>query len=114
MQWYLTKLIYSIMHGNNSTTAKFDEQLRLIQAEDALHALIKARQLGHQQADAYLPVNNTAYKFIDVAKIQLLSQVNDGTAVYNTISEPTDATAFIKSTYLSAADLMDNYSKIAF
>ena len=114
MQWYLTTLIYSIKQHNGNHTPKFNEQLRIIKAEDALHALIKARQLGHQQADAYLPSNKTMYTFIDVDKIQPLRQVNDGAAIFDNISEPADATAFIKSTYLSAALLMDNFSEQAF
>ena len=113
MEWYLTKLIYRVMHSNDNHIAKFDEQLRLIQADDALHALIKARQLGHKAEDGVHAKNRT-YKFIDVANIHLLSKINDGTEVYSSIKEQVDADAFTKSTYLSAADLMDNYSKIAF
>jgi hypothetical protein len=44
----------------------------------------------------------------------LLSNINDGIEVYSSIMEQVDADAFTKSTYLSAAHLMDNYSKIAF
>ena len=113
MEWYLTKLIYRVMHSNDNHIAKFDEQLRLIQADDALHALIKARQLGHKQENG-IHTKNSRCKFIDVANIHLLSKINDGTEVYSSIKEQVDADAFTKSTYLSAADLMDNYSKIAF
>ena len=57
MNWYLTKIIYRIICGDGNHTAQFDEQLRLISAEDDLHAFIKARQLGHREEDSFLNNN---------------------------------------------------------
>ena len=39
MKWYLAKLIYRIICGDGTHTPQFDEQLRLIHAEDDLYAL---------------------------------------------------------------------------
>jgi hypothetical protein len=116
MNWYLTKIIYRIICGDGNHTAQFDEQLRLIEAEDELHALIKARQLGHKEEDAVLNKKQkpVLWKFIDVSEIHLLSGLNDGAEVYSNINEQVDADAFTKKTYLSAAHLMDNFSKSIF
>ena len=46
MKWFLAKLVFLIHCGNGNHTPQFDEQLRLIYAEDELHAFHKARLLG--------------------------------------------------------------------
>ena len=46
MKWFLAKLVFRIHCGNGNHTPQFDEQLRLIYAEDELHAFHKARLLG--------------------------------------------------------------------
>jgi hypothetical protein len=47
MKWYLAKLVYRIICGEGAHTPQFDEQLRLVCAEDDLHAFQKARATGH-------------------------------------------------------------------
>lgn len=53
MNWYLSKLVYQIICDNGSHTPQFDEQLRLIHAEDDLHAFQKARLLGEREQDLF-------------------------------------------------------------
>lgn len=112
MNWYLTKMIYRISCGDGKHTPQFDEQLRLIKAEDELHAFIKARQLGHKEEDSVL--NNTTkpvlWKFIDVAEIHLLSNLIDGAELYSRIREEEDADYYTGATYRKAALLLDNCS----
>ncbi len=113
MNWYLTKIIYRIICGDGNHTAQFDEQLRLISAEDDLHAFIKARQLGHREEDSFLNNNRkpVLWKFIDVAEIHLLSDLNDGAEVYSRIKEEDDADVYTSVTYLRAKHLMENCSR---
>ena len=54
MKWYLAKLVYRIICGEGAHTPQFDEQLRLIYAEDDLHAFQKARTTGHLEEDNFL------------------------------------------------------------
>ena len=49
MKWYLAKIVYRIICGDGNHTAQFDEQLRLIEAEDDMHAFQKARITGDQE-----------------------------------------------------------------
>jgi hypothetical protein len=112
MNWYLTKIVYRIICGEGNHLSQFDEQLRLIEAEDDFHAFIKARQLGHREEDNFLnkelkPVN---WKFIDVKEVQLLSTMEDGVELNSCISEKEDANGFIRDTYLRAAQLMEKLS----
>ncbi len=46
MNWYLTKIVYRIICGQGNHTAQFDEQLRLIQADNAQEAFEKSAALG--------------------------------------------------------------------
>ena len=112
MNWYLTKIIYRIICGDGKHTPQFDEQLRLIYAQDDLHAFIKARQLGHKEEDSFLNNNSkpVLWKFIDVAEIHLLSNLKDGAEVYSRIREEEDAEIYTSNAYLKAAHLMENCS----
>ncbi len=110
MNWYLAKMIYRIICGDGDHTPQFDEQLRLIHAQDELHAFQKAQLLGEREQDNFLnavqkPVH---WKFIDVSEIHKLDELIDGAEMYSRISEQDDADIFIGVTHLKAAHILDN------
>ena len=113
MKWYLAKLVYRIICGDGKHTPQFDEQLRLMYAEDAFDAFQKARTLGHKEQDNFLNHDNkpVVWKFIDVSDIQPVTQMTDGVEIYSRISEEEDAEAYTKVTYLKAAHMLDNFSR---
>lgn len=113
MKWYLAKLVYRIICGDGNHTPQFDEQLRLLHAEDEFHAFQKARTLGHKEQDSFLNHINkpVLWKFIDVSDIQPVTQMTDGAEIYSRISEEDDADAYTKVTYLKAAHLLENFSQ---
>lgn len=93
MKWYLAKIVYRIICGDGNHMPQFDEQLRLIYAEDDLHAFQKARLRGEHEEDAFFnsnqkPVN---WKFIDVSEIHLLDELADGVELYSKILEEENA-----------------------
>lgn len=111
MKWYLAKLVYRILCGDGTHTPQFDEQLRLIHAEDELHAFQKARLFGHREQDNFLnaadkPVH---WKFIDVSEIHELNNLNDGVEIYSRISEEENADIHTKIILLHAAHLQENF-----
>ena len=112
MYWYITKIVYRIICGEGNHTPQFDEQLRIIEAEDDFHAFIKARQLGHREEDTFLNKKNkpVQWKFIDVKEVQFFGAMEDGLALNSCISEKEDADAFIRDTYLRATQLMEKLS----
>ena len=97
MKWYLAKLVYRIICGDGKHTPQFDEQLRLVYAEDDLNAFQKARITGHHEEDNFL--NNTQkpvlWKFIDVSELHPLNELIDGAELYSRINEVDDADAYI-------------------
>ena len=110
MNWYLTKIIYRIFCGDGNHTAQFDEQLRLIYAEDDLQAFPKARTVGHHDQDNFLndlkkPVR---WKFIDVSEIHQLDDLVDGAEMYSNIHEEEDADIYIRVTKMRAKHILEN------
>lgn len=117
MKWYLAKLIYRIICGEGKHKPQFDEQLRLIYAEDDLEAFQKARITGHREQDTFL--NNTQklvhWKFIDISELHPLNEFTDGAEIYSRVYEEEDADNFIKITHMRAAYLLENtFSNTAF
>lgn len=97
MNWYLTKLVYRIICGNGEHTAQFDEQLRLITAENEEAALLKATQIGEKEQDCFTNINQqlVQWKFINVAELYKLQEIIDGAELYSMIKETGDAESYI-------------------
>ena len=106
MNWYLAKLVFRIICGDGNHTPQFDEQLRLIYAEDNLHAFHRARLIGESETvqDEVLIV--VQWKFIDVSELHLLSELTDGAEIYSKINEEEDAALYIRNTQKRAAQLL--------
>ena len=112
MKWYMAKIVYQIICGEGDHTSQFDEQLRLIHAENNIHAFHKARNIGKQEEDCFLNYVNKPvhWKFIDVAEIHLLDVLADGAEVYSKICEDESPDIYIRSIRLKAAYLLENGS----
>jgi Domain of unknown function (DUF4288) len=106
MQWYLAKLVYQIICGGGNHTAQFDEQLRLVYAEDELHAFNKARLIGDSEACMEYTVRLVQWKFIDVSELYLLQNMTDGAEIYSRIAEETDANLHIDNIHKKATVLL--------
>lgn len=112
MKWYMAKIVYQIVCGEGHHTPQFDEQLRLIHAENNLHAFHKARHIGKTEEDCFLNYVNkpVLWKFINVAEIHLLDVLTDGAEVYSTICEDDNEAVYIRSVHLKAAHLLESTS----
>jgi len=108
MNWYLVKLVYQIICGDGQHTAQFDEQLRIIEATDDIHALAKAQLLGHREQDTFY--NNkeklVQWKFIDVSEMHKIDSFFDGAELYSRINEQDNANDYINMVQLKAAYLL--------
>ena len=112
MKWYMAKIVYQIICGEGDHTAQFDEQLRLIHAENNLHAFHKARNIGKQEEDCFMNYVNkpVQWKFIDVSELHLLDVLSDGAEVYSKICEDDNAEIYIRTVRLKAAHLLETGS----
>ena len=108
MNWYIAKLVYRVICGEGNHTPQFDEQVRLIKAEDELHAFHKARLIGDNEAvngmnDTTIAVR---WKFIDVSELLPLVSMADGAEIYGTVKEELDADMYIRTTQKKAIHLL--------
>ena len=108
MNWYLAKLVFRIVCGQGDHTPQFDEQLRLISADDELHAFHKARLLGEGDCieNETESTNRVQWKFIDVAELHLLTDFTDGAEVWSAIREEPDADLYIRNIKKTATQLL--------
>ena len=109
MNWYLAKIVYRIISGDGNHKPQFDEQLRLISADDDLHAFQKARLIGDKQQDSFLNKENNIvrWKFIDVSELKRIDQLKDGVEMYSGICEQDNAELYIRATQTRARHLLE-------
>lgn len=93
MNWYLVKIVFQIICGEGNHTAQFDEQLRLVSAEDEQEAFAKAQRIGITEEDSFFNQQKhlVQWKFIDVCELYKLSDLIDGAEIYSRIHEADDA-----------------------
>ena len=115
MKWYIAKIIFNISAENTEHRPQFDEQLRLIAAESAEEAFMKARTLGLKDEDSFLNDKNNRVKweFINVTEIVPLQTIEDGMELYSHIHEAEEAKSYINSAHQKAIFLRMN-ARMAF
>ncbi len=93
MKWYLAKIVFRIVCGNGNHTPQFDEQFRLLSAENAALAFIKAVNKGNESEERFYNIHKQVvqWKFLDVPEIILINEMVDGTEIYSSIKESDDA-----------------------
>lgn len=104
MNWYIAKIVFNISAENTQHTPQFDEQLRLISAENAEEAFLKARTLGINEEDSFLNDNQNRVKweFINVAEIVAITKLEDGMELYSQIHETSEASSYINTVHQKA------------
>ena len=97
MNWYVAKIIFRIISGDGNHCAQFDEQLRLINARDESEAFEKAYNIGCLNQDCFTNNRNEPVKweFIDVAELNALEALTDGTELYYQIHEAPDPDLYV-------------------
>ena len=97
MKWYLVKLVYQVVSGEGAHTPQFDEQLRLIRAEELDWAREKANVLGQIGAFSFLNDRSekVSWKFIDVVDVCEIGEIEDGAQLYSTTEEPQDVSSYL-------------------
>ena len=104
MNWYIAKIVFNITAENTQHKPQFDEQLRLIAAEDREEAFLKARTLGISEEDSFLNdrMNKVKWEFINVAEIVPVKKFEDGMELYSHIHEADEAKSYIHTIHQKA------------
>lgn len=110
MNWFLAKIVYRIICGDGNHTPQFDEQLRLITADNEKDALKKAFSFGQQEEDSFY--NNAEklvqWKFINVAELYKIASLIDGAELYSRIEEKENGDLYTELVHKRAAYLQQN------
>lgn len=98
MNWYLVKLVFQVLSGDGVHTPQFDEQVRLIRADEVNWAYEKATVIGWLEQRCFLnsKVEKVEWRFIDVAEIHQVDNLEDGVLLCSMTEEPEDAHAYIQ------------------
>ena len=96
MKWYLAKLVYRIICGDGDHAAQFDEQLRLIAANNEDEAFGKGLSIGIEEQESFYNLKQqlVRWQFVNVSELFLLSELMDGAELYSRINEVDDAEAY--------------------
>ena len=97
MNWYAAKIVFMITSGKGEHIPQFDEQLRLIQASTAQHALEKARLLGAGEEDEFTNLRDEKVKweFVDVSELTEIKEFKDGAEILSKITEADNSASYI-------------------
>ncbi len=107
MNWFMAKIIYRIICGEGNHTPQFDEQLRLIVALNEAEALNKAYTIGRQEEECFYNVSEklVQWKFINVAELLRIGDLNDGAEIYSRIEEKENGELYTEMIHKRAAGL---------
>ncbi|MCA0397024.1 MAG: DUF4288 domain-containing protein [Bacteroidetes bacterium] len=110
MNWYISKIVYEIICGDGFHMAQFDEQLRLVQANNPHEAFELSNQIG--QAEAICFQNDkqqlVQWKFIAVPEVIAIDTDSHGAELLSRIREVENANAYREIIFSRANSLYAN------
>ncbi|MCW5909864.1 MAG: DUF4288 domain-containing protein [Cyclobacteriaceae bacterium] len=108
MNWYLVKLVFQVVNGGHSP-AQFDEQLRLVRADEVAWAMEKASVLGWLEQTTFKSsyAMKVTWKFAGVADIQKVNRLEDGVQLFSTTVQPDCPHEYLEAIKLNAMKAAD-------
>lgn len=98
---YLVKLVFNIVASNPIKRNQFEEQLRLVEAENMEEAFLKARALGIGQEETIERKGMPAirWEFVDVADLIAVPELSNGAEIYSQIHETEESREYIHNVH---------------
>lgn len=95
MAWYISKIVFRIVI-DEKPTSQFDEQIRLVEAENMEEAFAKAQQIGLQEQETFLSVNQQECKWIylGTTHLNLLNALQDGIQFFSLTNDAEEADSY--------------------
>ncbi len=99
MKWYIAKLVFSIETNAAHASAQFDEQVRLVKANNDNEAYFKIRRIGKTEEVSFSNTtsNNLQWQFIDVSEMVCIGDITDGIEVYSNTVEVEEKNNYINA-----------------
>jgi len=98
---YLAKLVFNIVTLQANNRMQFEEQLRLVEAEDLEEAFLKARAIGIGQEEIIYREGTpaTKWEFVDIADLIAVPELGNGAEIYSLIHETKESREYIHSVH---------------
>ena len=98
LQWFLAKLVFQISVEGKDSTPQFEEQFRLIKADELSWAAEKATIIGKMEENNFLNDSHqqVSWKFIETVEVLPLGRIDDGMELYVQTEEPENVNAYIE------------------
>ena len=111
--WFLAKLIFRINVEGKGNQPQFEEQFRLIMADELDWAVEKASIIGKMEETTFINSNNqkVAWQFVETVEVHLLEEINDGMQLYVQTEEPENLNAYIEVVKNKARQLTDKLGR---
>ncbi|MFM9838822.1 MAG: DUF4288 domain-containing protein [Cyclobacteriaceae bacterium] len=108
MNWYLAKFVYQVVSGNGKHAPQFDEQLRLIRADEFEWAIEKANILGRLGECSFVNDKQelVKWKFVNVVDVCPITCMEDGVEIYSSTEEPKEVSDYLELVQAKANRLM--------
>lgn len=108
MNCYLAKIVYQIICGEGNHTPQFDEQLRLIAADNYPDAFAKATTIGMHDEQSFPNQHQqlVQWKFINVCELYRMADYADGAEMYSVIKEVANPDTYIHQVHQKAKELL--------
>jgi hypothetical protein len=110
--WYIVKLVFGIEHQDSKAEIQFDEQWRMIMAEDNAEAFKKAMTIGIDESESITKLDGTIvnWKFLTITDIIPFSAESDGSEIFSRVETP-DNHEYYKRSIFAKADRFKDYDK---
>lgn len=98
MNWFISKLVFRI-EQTGGNIHQFDEQWRLIQAENSELALEKALQIGAAESEELERFNGdfVRWTFICVTDVIPFSAGLDGSEIFSRVEQPENSAMYLEA-----------------
>ncbi len=96
MRQYLSKMVFQIVHSNVPKNNQFDEQWRVLSADNVDAAFIKAKNIGLDAEETLVNVDKQTVKwtFVGVSELFELPELSDGVELFSRIEETENAHSY--------------------
>ncbi len=107
LTWYIVKLVFQIKTEGCEHRPQFDEQYRLVRADDQDWAIEKAGILGRIESSTFQNSNhqNVTWKFLKVTEVFSIGKIEDGMELLAQTKEPEDVNRYLQLINRKAAFL---------
>jgi Domain of unknown function (DUF4288) len=108
MGWFIAKIVFNIRMVH--TASKFEEQLRLVEADSCEDAFLKAKAIGINE-EKLLVENETHFvkwEFVDIAELFPLLSLGNGSEIYSQTLETEGASEYIRKVHQRGMEIRLN------